>query len=94
MGSAPPLVTFIAGNGSVECSPITTVRQREVPDRVFGYYTIRLRNAAANFALLRRFALNLFRLDKRTKKSLPKKRKAAAWNSGYVVDLLNLRPLQ
>jgi len=55
---------------------------------------IRLRNAAAHFALLRRFALNLFRLDKRSKKSLPKKRKAAAWNSGYVVDLLNLRPLQ
>jgi len=53
-----------------------------------------LRNAAANFALLRRFALNLFRLDKRSKQSLPKKRKAAAWNSRYVVDLLNLRPLQ
>ena len=55
---------------------------------------IRLRNAAANFALLRRFALNLFRLDKRSKKSLPKKRKDATWNSRYVVDLLNLRPLQ
>ena len=53
-----------------------------------------MRNAAANFALLRRFALNLFRLDKRSKQSLPKKRKAAAWNSRYVVDLLNLRPLQ
>ncbi|MBA3904194.1 MAG: hypothetical protein C0522_11075 [Rhodocyclaceae bacterium] len=56
--------------------------------------TIRLRHAAANFGLLRRFALNLFRLDKRSKKSLPKKRKAAAWNPSYVVDLLNLRPLQ
>ena len=44
--------------------------------------------------MLRRFALNLFRLDKRSKKSLPKKRKAAAWNSDYVVELLNLRPLQ
>ena len=55
---------------------------------------IRLRHATANFALLRRFALNLFRLDKRRQKSLPKKRKAAAWNPGYVVDLLNLRPLQ
>jgi predicted transposase YbfD/YdcC len=53
-----------------------------------------LRHAAANFALLRRFALNQFRLDKSSKKSLPKKRKAAAWNSGYVVELLNLRPLQ
>lgn len=55
---------------------------------------IGLRNAAANFALLRRFALNQFRLDKSRKKSLPKKRKAAAWNSGYVVELLNLQPLQ
>jgi predicted transposase YbfD/YdcC len=55
---------------------------------------IRLRNAAANFALLRRFALNLFRLDKSSTKSLPKKRKAAAWNSQYVVDLLKLQALQ
>jgi len=38
--------------------------------------------------------LNLFRLDKRSKKTLPKKRKATAWNSGYIADLLNLRPLQ
>jgi predicted transposase YbfD/YdcC len=53
-----------------------------------------LRNAAANFALLRRFALNLFRLDKSRVKSLPKKRKAAAWNSQYVVDLLKLQSLQ
>lgn len=55
---------------------------------------IRLRNAAANFALLRRFALNLFRLDKSNSKSLPKKRKAAAWNSQYVVELLKLQPVQ
>jgi predicted transposase YbfD/YdcC len=53
-----------------------------------------LRNAAANFGLLRRFTLNLFRLDKSNAKSLPKKRKAAAWNSQYVVDLLKLQPLQ
>lgn len=53
-----------------------------------------LRNAAANFALLRRFALNLFRLDKRSTKSLPKKRKAAAWNPNHVVELLKLQPLQ
>lgn len=55
---------------------------------------IRLRNAAANFALLRRFALNLFRLDKGNAKSLPKKRKAAAWNPSYLVELLNLQLLQ
>lgn len=52
-----------------------------------------LRNAAANFALLRRFALNLFRLDKRTTKSMPKKRKAAAWNPENVVHMIKLRPL-
>jgi predicted transposase YbfD/YdcC len=52
-----------------------------------------LRNAAANFGLLRRFALNLFRLDKNNAKSLPKKRKAAAWNPQYVVELLSLQPL-
>ena len=52
-----------------------------------------LRNAAANFGSLRRFALNLFRLDKTNAKSLPKKRKAAAWNSQYVVELLSLQPL-
>jgi len=52
-----------------------------------------LRNAAANFGLLRRFALNLFRPDKSNAKSLPKKRKAAAWNSRYVVDLLSSQPL-
>ena len=52
-----------------------------------------LRNAAANFALLRRFALNLFRLDKRTTQSMPKKRKAAAWNPENVVHMLKLRPL-
>ncbi len=46
------------------------------------------------FALLRRFALNLFRLDATRTKNLPRKRKAAAWNSRYVVDLLNLRPLE
>ena len=55
---------------------------------------IRLRSAAANFALLRRFALNLFRLDKNRVKSLPKKRKAAACNSQYVADLLKLQPRQ
>ena len=53
-----------------------------------------LRNTAANFALLRRFALSLFRLDATRTKSLPRKRKAAAWISRYVVKLLNLQPLQ
>lgn len=51
-------------------------------------------NASANFALLRCFVLNLFRLDKGRVKSLHKKRKAAACNSQDLVDLLKSPPLQ
>ena len=52
---------------------------------------IRLRNAALTFSFLRRVALNLFRSDKSCSTSLPKKRKAAAWNPDYLADLLNLQ---
>jgi hypothetical protein len=51
---------------------------------------IRLRNAAQNFSFLRRIALNLFRAETSRKLSLPKKRKAAAWNSDYPALLLGL----
>lgn len=54
---------------------------------------IRLRNAALNFAFLRRVALNLFRADKTRSASLPKKRKAAAWNPAYLADILQLREI-
>lgn len=65
-------------------------------DAAFRKHTsaIWLRHAAANFAVPRSFAKNLFRLDNRSKKSLPKKRNAAARNFDYVVELLNLRPQQ
>jgi predicted transposase YbfD/YdcC len=55
--------------------------------------TIRLRNAAQNFSLLRRIALNLFKGDTASKRSMPKKRKAAAWNHDYLVELLGLRKI-
>jgi predicted transposase YbfD/YdcC len=54
---------------------------------------IRLRNAAQNFSLLRRIALNVFRADNSRSLSLPKKRKAAAWNPDYLAAVLKLRQI-
>ena len=33
----------IAGNGSAECSAITIVQRRQIPNRVFGHYAIYVR---------------------------------------------------
>lgn len=52
--------------------------------------SIRLRNAALNFSFLRRLSLNLFRGDKSRSTSLPRKRKAAAWNPDYLAAVLQL----
>jgi len=54
---------------------------------------IRLRNAALNFSFLRRLAINLFRTDSSRALSLPKKRKAAAWNPDYLAQVLNLQKI-
>jgi predicted transposase YbfD/YdcC len=54
---------------------------------------IRLRNAALNFSFLRRLALNLFRADQSRASSLPKKRKAAAWNPDYLATVLHLKEI-
>lgn len=54
---------------------------------------IRLRNAALNFSFLRRLSINLFRADKSRSTSLPKKRKAAAWNPDYLATVLKLREI-
>ena len=54
---------------------------------------IRLRNAALNFSFLRRLAINLFRTDTSRALSLPKKRKAAAWNPDYLAQVLNLQKI-
>ena len=54
---------------------------------------IRLRNAALNFSFLRRLAINLFRADSSRALSLPKKRKAAAWNPDYLAQVLNLQKI-
>lgn len=52
--------------------------------------SIRLRNAALNFSFLRRVSLNMFRADKSRSISMPRKRKAAAWNSDYLATVLQL----
>lgn len=51
---------------------------------------IRLRNVAHNFSFLRRRALNHFRSDTSRNKSLPRKRKTAAWNPDYLALVLGL----
>lgn len=45
-------------------------------------------NAPDNFAVLRRVALNLLKLDKSKKLSLAGKRKAAGWDTAYLLTLL------
>jgi hypothetical protein len=51
---------------------------------------ISLCNAAKNFAFLRRLALNLFRADKSSSISLPRKLKTAACNPDYLATALKM----
>lgn len=54
---------------------------------------VHLRQAAANLGVVRKLALNIFRLDTSSKLSLPRKRKNAAWKPDYLFDLLGLQPV-
>jgi predicted transposase YbfD/YdcC len=56
---------------------------------------VRDRGAARNLALLRKIALNLVGRDRSTKASMRAKRKKAAWNNGYMFQLLagSARPI-
>lgn len=54
---------------------------------------VHLRQAAANLGVMRKLALNIFRLDISSKLSLPRKRKNAAWKPDYLFDLLGLQPV-
>ena len=49
--------------------------------------TIHRRNAGTNFAVLRRVALSLLKQNPR-KESMARKRKAAAMNPGYLVEII------
>ena len=51
---------------------------------------VRDSTAARNFALLRKMALNLVGQDRSTKASLRAKRKKAAWDDGYLQQLLKV----
>jgi len=62
-----------------------------VLDVAFGEDLSRKRagNAAQNFSLLNRFALNLLRQDKSSKLGVHGKRLAAAWDHDYLIALLD-----
>ena len=49
---------------------------------------VRDRTAARNFALLRKIALNLVARDRRTQTSLRGRRKKAAWDNGYMLQII------
>ena len=49
---------------------------------------VRHRRAARNLAVLRKMALNLVGRDRSTKASVRAKRKKAAWNDDYMLQLL------
>jgi predicted transposase YbfD/YdcC len=51
---------------------------------------IRIGEAAQNFAVLRRIALNLLKNDKTTKLGVAYKRLKAGWNVNYLIKLLGL----
>ncbi|MDP9317295.1 MAG: ISAs1 family transposase [Chloroflexota bacterium] len=63
-----------------------------VLDMVFDedHSRIRERHSAANFAMLRRMALNILRQDLTPKLSLRRKRLKAGWDNDYLKSLLNL----
>lgn len=49
---------------------------------------VRDRTAARNFALLRKIALNLVARDRSTQTSLRGRRKKAAWDDGYMFQII------
>ena len=49
---------------------------------------VRDRTAARNLALLRKIALNLVAQDRGTQTSLRGRRKKAAWDSGYMLQII------
>ena len=51
---------------------------------------IRVDDAAQNFAILRRIALNLLKKDKTSKLGIAGKRLKAGWNVNYLAKVLGL----
>lgn len=52
---------------------------------------IRVGEAAQNFAILRRIALNLLKNEKTTKLGIAGKRLKAGWNADYLAKVLGLK---
>jgi predicted transposase YbfD/YdcC len=50
----------------------------------------RKKNAAENFNIIRKMALNIVRSDKTSKASLKRRRKSAGWNNDYLESLLQI----
>lgn len=51
----------------------------------------RNKNAAQNYSILLKIALNLFADDKSTKQGIPGKRLKASWNEGYLKKILKIK---
>ncbi len=49
---------------------------------------MRIRHAAENMSLIRRFALNLVRHEKTSKASIKVKRKLAGWDESFLIGIL------
>lgn len=54
--------------------------------------TARRKNAAQNYALIRKVALNLLRQDKQNKVGIKCKRKMCGWDHDYMLRILRIRP--
>jgi len=48
-------------------------------------------NAAQNFSILSKFALNLLKMDTLTKQGIKGKRLKAAYDNNYLVGILNIK---
>ena len=51
-------------------------------------FRVRSGNGAESFSVLRRMALNLLKAEESTKRSLAGKRKDAAWDNNYLLNVL------
>ena len=83
-GTAKELLKRIRGHWAIENNLhwCLDVGFREDESRV------RVGNATENFAILRKWALNLLKQDKKLKVGIESKRKNAGWNEEYLAHLL------
>lgn len=73
------------GSSTFAYGDVRVMRWRRVDD-----CRVRVGDAAQNFAILRRIALNLLKNEKTTKLSVASKRLKAGWNADYLGKVLGL----